>query len=98
LIELVVPAFAALLKALLPSLPTASASIVTATVEAVAAYTPIVIAEYKALKPILSNAIETLKANPHTTAEQLVNLRAMNAQVDADFDEALAKARTEDER
>jgi hypothetical protein len=52
---------------------------------------PVVIKEAKDLLPMVKDAIATLSmANTATTADQLAQLAAMDAQVDAAFDAAAA--------
>lgn len=93
-----VPAVLELLKALTPQLATASANsgIIASAVSVIATYSPIVIAEYQALKPIVVDAIAALAANPDTMPEQIKKLREVSKQYDAEFDDALARARAED--
>lgn len=85
-----------LIQALIPSLPTASSAVVTAAIEALTAWTPLVIGEYKALKPVVTDAIDAIENNTASTADQVKALRALVAADDADFDAALAKSRSED--
>jgi hypothetical protein len=91
-----IPAVMGLLRSLIPSLSSASAGVVSSTIAVIAEYTPLVIAEYKALKPIVIDAIDALHANPNTMPEQLVKLRQMAALYDRGWADSLARARAED--
>lgn len=91
-----VPSVIGLIQSLIPSLPTAAQGVITSTIGVLAEYTPLVIAEYKALKPIVSGAIAAIEANPNTMPEQIAKLRELSKAVDDDFDDALAAARAED--
>ena len=91
-----IPAVFDLIKALTPSLATASTGVIGTVISVLTEYTPLVIAEYKALKPIVVDSIEALHANPDTMPEQLTKLRALAKQYDAEFADALARARAED--
>lgn len=57
---------------------------------------PVVMQEYRDLVPIVRNIITALKADPATSADQLAELEAMEAQWDAEFDAAAAAALAED--
>lgn len=85
-----------LIQALIPSLPTASSAVVSAAISALTAWTPLIVNEYKALKPVVSDAIDAIENNSASTAEQIATLRALVAADDAEFDAALAKSRSED--
>lgn len=92
-----VPAVFELIKSLLPSLATnALPGVVGSTISVLAEYTPLVIAEYKALKPIVENAITAIRANPNTMPEQLEKLREMAREYDLEWADALAVSRAGD--
>jgi molybdenum-dependent DNA-binding transcriptional regulator ModE len=91
-----VPAVFSLIKALLPTLATASTGVVGTVITVLTEYGPLALKEYKALKPIVTDAITALSNNKATTAEQIQQLREMSAVYDHDFDAALAKSRSED--
>jgi hypothetical protein len=95
-LALAVPSVIGLIQSLIPSLSSAAPPIVASTISVLAEYAPLVVAEYKALKPVVAGAIEALAANPNTMPEQLAKLREMSRVLDADFDDALSKARAED--
>lgn len=93
-----VPAVLELLKALTPQLSSAGASsgIIASAISVVTQYAPLVVEEYKALKPIVVDAIAAIAANPDTMPEQLAKLRVVSKQYDLEFADALARARAED--
>lgn len=91
-----IPTVVKLLEAITPMLPTAGSKVIATAVTLIAEYTPIIIAEYQTLKPIVVDAIAALAANPDTMPEQLAKLREAGKQYDAEFADALAKARAED--
>ena len=91
-----VPAVMNLVQQLLPSLPTATAGVVGAVVSVLTEYGPLVIKEYKALKPVVTDAIEVLSQSEHTTEETIATLRAMLAADKADFDQAVSDSRAGD--
>lgn len=94
--ELAVPAVMQLISSLIPSLPSAAPSIVTGAIEVLTQYGPLVVKEFKALKPVYDDAVTALEANDATTADQIATLRALVKADDAEFDAALAKSRSED--
>lgn len=96
MLELAVPAVMQLIQSLIPSLPTAGAGIVTGAIEVLTQWGPLVVKEFKALKPVYDDAVTALEANTLTTSEQIANLRKLVAADDAEFDAALAKSRAED--
>jgi hypothetical protein len=57
---------------------------------------PVAIKEYNDLLPIIQNIIRALKDDPTTTPDQLVQLEALNQQVDQAFEAAATKAQAED--
>lgn len=91
-----VPAVMNLVHALIPSLPTASANVVSAVVSVLTEYGPLVVKEYQALKPVVKDAIEVLSQSDHTTEETIAALRAMLAADKADFDQAVTDSRNGD--
>jgi len=86
----------ALLQQVLPTLTTANAGLITKIVEGLIALIPILVNEYKALLPMIQNVITALKSNGNITADQLTALDAMEAQIDAAFEQAATNAQTED--
>lgn len=67
---------------------TSEASVVEQIVQSLVGLIPTLIQEYKDLVPVVKNIISALQANPATTAEQMVTLKALDAKCDADFDTA----------
>lgn len=91
-----VPAVMQLIQALTPSLSTASSSVVTSTIKVLAEWGPLIVTQYKALKPVVTEAIEMLSNNTATTAEQIQQLRELSKKYDADFDAAVEQSRAGD--
>ena len=93
-----VPAVLELLKALTPQLSTVAANsgIIASAVKVITEYSPLVVQEYQALKPIVIDAMSAIAANPDTMPEQIAKLRAVSKQYDMEFADALARARAED--
>jgi phage-related protein len=94
--NLVITALIPLLQAFLPQLATAASPAVQKVIDLLIAWIPLIIAEYKALLPIVQNIIATLGSNANATAEQLVQIRLLSARVDAAFDASMARAEAED--
>jgi hypothetical protein len=76
------------LQALLPSITSSKAvnSVLTALIQIV----PLAIKEAQAVLPAIQNIIAALSANPAATAQQLATLQALDAQVDASFEDAVS--------
>ena len=91
-----VPAVMNLVQQLIPMLPTASAGVVGAVVSVLTEWGPLVVKEYQALKPVISDAIDVLEQSEHTTAETIATLRAMLAADKSEFDQAVADSRAGD--
>jgi phage-related protein len=70
----------------------ASTPAVQNILNALVAIVPALIQEAMDMVPIVQNIIAALKNNPATTAAQLVTLNSLDAQCDAAFEDALAKA------
>jgi len=83
----VIPALLALLTQASPFLT--SASIIGTVIKTVAEIAPVAIQTYKDVAPSIKGVINALKENPNTTAQQLDELDAISAKVDADFEEAV---------
>lgn len=94
--EALIPVGISLIQSLIPSLPTASAGVIAGVIQALTAWTPLVIKEYKALKPVVVDAINAIENNSASTVDQVKTLRALVAADDVEFDAALAKSRAED--
>lgn len=93
-----VPVVFKLLQSWLPALATTTSSAaIGGAIATIAEYAPLIVSEYKALKPIVENAITALRANPNTMPEQLEQLREMARQYDLEWADALAVSRAGDE-
>lgn len=71
------------------------AGIVAKIIQTLVDITPVVIKEAKDLAPLIKQAVSVLKGNT-VTDEQLAQLDALEAQIDAEFDSAVAKAEEDD--
>lgn len=91
--DIAIQALLAILQAVAPG---ATSSLISKIIAALEAWVPIIVAEYKALAPIVTNVIAALRGNGDVTPAQLDQLDAMEAQLDAAFDAAEAKAEAED--
>lgn len=96
ILELAVPAVMQLIQSLIPSLPAAAPAIVNGAIDVLTQWGPLVVKEYKALRPVYDDAVNALEANDSTTTEQIAKLRAQVKIDDQEFDDALAKSRGED--
>ena len=84
-----ITAILALIEQLLPAiLSSANASLVTSIITALSGMLPFIITEITSLVGPVKNIIAALSANPATTASQLAELQALDAQVDAAFEAA----------
>ena len=86
-----------LLQQLLPSLGVANAGLVSKIVEGLVALMPVLIKQYRDVLPMVKNVISVLKDHTAVTAEQITALQTIEAQIDADFETAAAKALAEDQ-
>lgn len=91
-----VPAVFQLVQSLLPMLPTAGAGVVGSVISVLMQYGPLVVSEYKALRPVYDDAVDAIENNDASTTDQIAKLRALVKADDAEFDAALAKSRSED--
>lgn len=82
------------LQALLPAVSSSAAvqSIINALIQLI----PLVLKAYQDLLPMIKNIIAALQANDATNAEQIAQLAVLSAVVDANFDDAVARAEAED--
>lgn len=96
ILELAVPAVMQLVQSLIPSLPSAAPAIVNSAIDVLTQWGPLVVKEYKALRPVYDDAVAALEANDVTTTDQIASLRALVKADDQEFDDALAKSRAED--
>lgn len=90
----VVTALLTVLQAIAPALGTSSS--VTSVINALIQIIPLVAKEFTDVLPMIKNIISALQANAATNAEQLTQLAALDAQVDAAFEAAATAAETED--
>jgi hypothetical protein len=65
--------------------------LVTNIIDVLSKMLPFILAEVEALYAPVKNIIAALSANPATTADQLAQLQALDAQVDAAFEAAAAE-------
>ena len=93
--EQIIPAAINLISGLLTSTKLTT-PLIEGIISVVSAATPLIIKEYKDLKPIVSNIIAVIKADPSTQLDQLKALEQYEIQLDAEFDEAAAAAQAED--
>lgn len=93
--EQLIPAAISLISSLLVSTKLTT-PLVEGVIEVVTAATPVVIQEYKSLKPILANIIAVVKADPAAQASQLETLKKSEVQLDADFEAAAQQALADD--
>ena len=86
-----IAAIITLIEQLLPAITSAgNASVITSVLSALVQMLPFIIQEVQALITPVKNIIAALSANPATTADQLAQLQALDATVDAAFDAAAA--------
>lgn len=92
--EMIISAGLALLTQAAPLLSTSSA--VGSAINFISAILPVGINLVKQEIPVVKGLIATLRGNKAVTAEQMVELDALDAQCDAILDAAIAKAEAED--
>ncbi len=85
----------ALLAQLLPAV-SGNSALIGNIVNALIQIIPALVQEYQDLLPMVKNVIAVLQADPATTQDQLGQLTALDAQVDAAFDAAAAAAEAAD--
>jgi hypothetical protein len=79
----------AMIESLLPAITSgANVTIVDGVITALTNMLPFIIQEVESLVTPVKNIIAALSANPATTAAQLAQLQALDAQVDTAFDAA----------
>lgn len=84
----------ALLQTLLPLIN--NSSTVSAVIKTLVDIIPPLVREAQDLVPVVKNIVAALRENPASTEEQLAQLAALDAKVDAEFEAAAAAALTED--
>src|SRR5262245_42727623 len=65
-----------------------AASLITTIISTISGILPLVVNEIALVGPAVKNIIKALSENPATTTEQLAELKKIDAQVDAAFEEA----------
>lgn len=91
--QAIVTALLALVQTVVPG---ASTGIIANVIQVLTALVPVIINEYQALAPIVTNIIGVLQQNDDVTEDQWTALDAMSAQLDAAFQAALATAKSQD--
>lgn len=94
--EALIPAGLSLIQSLLGGTALES-PIIKYAVEFVTAAAPVVVQEYKDLKPVVKNIITALKADPSTLPTQLEDLEKSEVLIDAAFEASAVKAIAEDD-
>lgn len=82
-----ISALLALLSQIVPSL-SGDATLIGTIINALIQIIPVIQQEVADVTPAIKNIISALSANPATTADQLATLQALDAQVDAAFEQA----------
>ena len=68
----------------------ANATMINSIIATLVGIIPYIVQEVETIAPAIKNIIAALSANPATTADQLTQLQALDAQVDAAFEAAAA--------
>ena len=76
----------ALIQQLLPVLGGSDATLIASIINVLEKWVPLIITGVEELYQPVKNIIAALSANPTTTADQLVTLQSLDAQVDAAFE------------
>ena len=79
-------AILALIQQLLPVLGGSDATLIASIINVLEKWVPLFITGVEELYQPVKNIIAALSANPATTADQLVTLQSLDAQVDAAFE------------
>lgn len=83
-------AIISLIEQLIPLLGTSNTNVIDSIINVMTQWLPLITQEVEALVQPIKNIIAALSANPATTAAQLTTLQALDAQVDAAFEAAVA--------
>lgn len=87
----VITAILTMVEQLLPAITSSTnANVIDAIIKALVGMVPFIVQEIQSLYQPVKNIIAALSANPATTAQQLSDLQALDAQVDAAFETAAA--------
>lgn len=97
MLETIIPIGITLIQQLLGSGSVLASPVIKYAIEFITTVTPVVIQEYKDLKPIVKNIITALKADPSTLPAQLEDLQKSEVLIDAAFEAEAARAIAEDE-
>ena len=89
-----ITAFLALLGEIAPTVT--AASTIGNIIGSLTALIPTLTQEYTDVMPIVKNIIADLQGNPASTADQLTQLAALDAQVDQAFEAAATAAQAQD--
>lgn len=89
-------AIQALLALLSLIAPSATEQVIAGVIATLEAWVPVIVKEYQDMVPIVTNIIAALRANGAVTPAMLDQLDAQEALIDADFDDAEAKAEVAD--
>ena len=79
-------AILALIQQLLPVLSGSDATLIASIINVLEKWVPLIITGVEELYQPVKNIIAALSANPATTADQLVTLQSLDAQVEAAFE------------
>ena len=85
----------ALLGQLLPAL-SGNSEMIANIINALIQIIPVIVKEVQDVAPMVKNIIAALKNDPATTADQLAQLDALDAQVDQAFEAAATDAQAQD--
>ena len=85
----------ALLGQLIPAI-SGDASLIATIINALVQILPVIVKEIQDVAPFVKNIIAALKNDPNTTADQLAQLQALDAQVDQAFEAAASDAQAQD--
>jgi hypothetical protein len=88
-------AILSLITMLLPK-AVGNAALIGTIIDGLVALTPIIVQEYRDLKPIVANILTALRSDPATLKDQLAALDAFEERLDASYREAAALAAAED--
>jgi hypothetical protein len=88
-------AILSLITMLLPK-AVGNAALIGTIIDGLVALTPIIIQEYRDLKPIVANILTALRSDPSMLKDQLAALDAFEERLDASYGEAAALAAAED--
>ena len=89
-------AILALLGVLSQIAPVLGSSAITSVINALVQIVPALITTVEDVVPMVKNIIAALQSNTAVTADQLAQLQALDAQVDAAFEAAATAAQAED--